>query len=188
MVAVVALLVAVAACHDDAPTTPPATCIAAAAALRGDRSDRGLDDAIANLCREQEWPRGMRDCAAYGKAPMRCLDRLSDANRDALDDLVRNWQPPRPAFLGVEFQQQPQAGGTGVEVVSVVPGSPAAEAGIQAGDRIERYDGAPLDSGDALTRNVRGSAIGDRPTLIVRRGTDQLVLHPTLIEMPARTR
>jgi hypothetical protein len=184
--ALLAVIVAVAACHDDAPATPPATCIAAAAALRGDNSARGLDDAIANLCREQAWPRAMRDCAAYGRDPMRCLDRLSDADRDALDDLVRHWQPPRPAFLGVEFRTSQV--GTGVEVVSIVPGSPAAEVGIQVGDRIERYDGARLADGDALLRSVRDSAIGDTPTLIVRRGADELVVHPTLVEMPARTR
>src|SRR5258705_10967023 len=125
---------ATAACHDDAsaPATPPAPCIAAAAALRGDNAVRGLDDAIANLCREQEWPRGLRDCAAYGRDPARCLDRLTADDRAVYAALVHDWKPPRPAFLGVQYQNS--AGSAGVQVLSVVPGSPAAEVGIQAGD------------------------------------------------------
>lgn len=183
---VVLIAATAAACHDDAaaPAAPPATCIAAAAALRGDIADPGLGDAIANLCREQEWPRGMRDCAAYGKEPMQCLDRLSAAHRAALDDLVRNWQPPRPPFLGVRYQPGPGGVDAGAQVIDVIPGSPAALAGLQAGDWITSYDGTHLTGGDQLGRSVKQSAIGDRPTLVVQRGGSQLVIHPTLVETP----
>lgn len=69
--------------------------------------------------------------------------------------------------------------GTGVLVETIYRGSPAARAGLQAGDRIEKVDGTdvtrlPLNEAVRLIRGKKGTTV----TLGVRRGTNQLTLKP----------
>jgi S1-C subfamily serine protease len=63
------------------------------------------------------------------------------------------------AFLGVEIA--PGAGaGSGAAVAGVITGSPAAQAGLAAGDVITAVNGQPVDSPAALTTIMAGSAVG----------------------------
>ncbi len=55
-------------------------------------------------------------------------------------------------------------------VVNVVPGSPAAKAGIRVGDMIVAVDGDPMTPGDDLRTMLEEYRPGDRIELTVRRG------------------
>jgi S1-C subfamily serine protease len=59
-----------------------------------------------------------------------------------------------------------------VEVVEVVPGSPAARAGLRAEDLIVAVEGDPVRGVDDLQRLMTGERIGTRVTLEVVRGAD----------------
>ncbi len=96
------------------------------------------------------------------------------------------------AFLGVEpADLTPQVverfdieTDEGVLVFSVVDGSPAAEAGLRAGDVIIALDGEPLRSVEDLLAALRERSPGDRVELDVLRGDGQRRLTATLADRP----
>jgi S1-C subfamily serine protease len=57
-----------------------------------------------------------------------------------------------------------------MQVVSVVPNSPAATAGARAGDIVLTLDGAPIADPTALQRRMVEGAIGHRMEMTVWRG------------------
>jgi S1-C subfamily serine protease len=61
-----------------------------------------------------------------------------------------------PAFLGVGLSQ------TGTTVAGVYQGTPAAQAGIAAGDKITEVDGTSVSSSTALHKLVAGHSVGDK--------------------------
>jgi S1-C subfamily serine protease len=68
----------------------------------------------------------------------------------------------------------------GVEVMEVVQGSPAAQAGIRPGDLIVELDGSPIADAHDLQRLMVGDVIGGTVTALIWR-TDELrtiVVHP----------
>ena len=67
-----------------------------------------------------------------------------------------------PAFLGIVAHDATQAGETGVSIDQVVTGSPAAKAGLQAGDRITALDGQSIASTSALTTVLHAHKTGDK--------------------------
>ena len=78
------------------------------------------------------------------------------------------------SFLGVSARtaaddQNPEVG-TGAELVSVEPGSAAADAGLKQGDVITAVGDRPVTTSTELTAAVRSYAPGDKVTLTVRRG------------------
>jgi S1-C subfamily serine protease len=89
----------------------------------------------------------------------------------------------RRGFLGVAGQRRPlppaaaQSTGreAGIAVVEVVPGSPAADAGLRAGDVIIEVDGvATTDAGDLQRLMTASDVIGRRMAMRVLR--DRAVL------------
>ena len=77
------------------------------------------------------------------------------------------------AFLGVTPQDGSASDGSatraGAEVVSVGEGTPAAEAGLRAGDVVTAVDGERVDSALSLVGQVRERSVGDKVTLTVLR-------------------
>ena len=71
----------------------------------------------------------------------------------------------------------------GVEVVSVVPGSPAAAAGLRPEDVILSFDGEPLPDMGALQRLLTGKAIGRKVRLEVARAGTVLAVEAVPVEL-----
>jgi S1-C subfamily serine protease len=72
-----------------------------------------------------------------------------------------------------------------VHVLEVVSGSPAAEAGVEAGDRMIAVDGAPVDGIDGLQRLLDASWIGRECELQLLRRSSVIRVKIRPIEMPA---
>jgi S1-C subfamily serine protease len=97
-----------------------------------------------------------------------------------------------PAFLGVQLATgattTPGSVGTtaGATIAGVVDGTPAAEAGLAAGDTVTAVDGTAVADADALSTLLATYAPGDQVTLtwIAADGTAQTAT-VTLVEGPA---
>ena len=70
--------------------------------------------------------------------------------------------------------------GTGAQRVSVQDGSPAADAGLKAGDVITAVGDRSVTSSTELTAAVRSAQPGDTVTLTIRRGSDSSTVDVTL--------
>jgi S1-C subfamily serine protease len=72
------------------------------------------------------------------------------------------------------FYQLPVS--SGVLVISVAPGSPAARAGLREGDVMIEFNGQPIPSIDALHKLLTAETIGLESKLVVIRGAEKLEL------------
>jgi S1-C subfamily serine protease len=101
----------------------------------------------------------------------------------------------RRAFIGIGGQTAPiaraiarfhhLASQTGVLVLSVENASPAAAAGLRAGDVIVSFDAEPVATIDDLHRVLTESRIGARAPLAVIRGTESRTFTILPLESPA---
>lgn len=92
-------------------------------------------------------------------------------------------------FLGMPGEGEfglPFQGSTGAVITSVVEGSPAAEAGLQAGDVIESVDGEEVTPENDLASLIGNYDPGDNATLTVKRDGEEnsLEIEVTLGENP----
>jgi S1-C subfamily serine protease len=91
-----------------------------------------------------------------------------------------------PAFLGVEYHEISQTDSqiynlpVGAYIIRVVPGGPAAHAGLRARDIITAVDGIAINDSVSLEQIIANHKPGDRVTLTVWRNGAQLKLHVTL--------
>jgi len=85
------------------------------------------------------------------------------------------------AYLGVHVE----AAEDGVRLRDVVADSPAAKAGLRAGDVVTAVNDEELRSTDALADAIHAAAPGDQVRMNVRRGEGRLVLRVRLDEAPA---
>jgi putative serine protease PepD len=85
------------------------------------------------------------------------------------------------AFLGIQAQSISGTGqGEGLWVVAVVPGGPAATAGLQTGDIIKTIDGSPAVSTDQLMALTLSKRAGDRVEIGYERDGSQATATITL--------
>ena len=87
------------------------------------------------------------------------------------------------AVLGVSASTAAASGsaiGTGAQLASVTADSPAAQAGLQAGDVITAVGDRVVTSSTELTAAVRSSKPGDQVTLTIRRGQTSSTVDVTL--------
>ncbi|HTI03997.1 MAG TPA: trypsin-like peptidase domain-containing protein [Gemmatimonadales bacterium] len=75
---------------------------------------------------------------------------------------------------------------SGVLITTIEPSSPAARAGLQAGDIIVAFDGQPVHGVDDLHRVLTGDRIGARATISAVRKAERLELHITAAESVSR--
>jgi S1-C subfamily serine protease len=88
------------------------------------------------------------------------------------------------AYLGVT--SQPSVDGTpGATVLEVGPGTPAAGAGIQAGDVIVALDSTPINDPDDLSEAIGAKKPGDRATVTYNRAGSRRTAQVNLGTRPA---
>ena len=82
-------------------------------------------------------------------------------------------EPLTPATLR-KYKLDPKT--KGVRASRVVPGTPAAKAGIKAGDVLTKFDGNPVANGPALINLVSASDLGKSyPVTLLRDGKEEVV-------------
>ena len=77
---------------------------------------------------------------------------------------------------------------TGVLVIAVAAGSPAARAGLREGDVMVEFNGQPVPSIDALHKLLTAEQIGRRSPLVILRGTEKVTLEIKPQETPREVR
>jgi S1-C subfamily serine protease len=92
----------------------------------------------------------------------------------------------RRSYIGVGGQNVPLhrrlmryhqlSAASGVLVIAVTPGGPAARAGLREGDVMVAFNGQPVPTIDALHKLLTGDQIGVQSLLTVIRGTEKLDL------------
>ncbi|MFM8946554.1 MAG: S1C family serine protease [Actinomycetota bacterium] len=88
-------------------------------------------------------------------------------------------------YLGVGLDERTD-GGRGALISEVAAGSPAADAGLEAGDVVVETDGTPVDGQAAFIAAIRDKSPGDDIDIVVLRGGTRVTLTATLIERPQR--
>lgn len=84
--------------------------------------------------------------------------------------------------LPISYGAWVTSGGQGAAVIA---NSPAAAAGIKAGDIIESVNGTKLDSTHDLANIINEYSVGTTVTLVVNRGGQEITLQATLAQRPA---
>jgi S1-C subfamily serine protease len=89
-----------------------------------------------------------------------------------------------PAYLGVTVTQGTGTGGNGVPIADVAAGSPAADAGIAAGDRVTAVGGTAVSTVDDLLAALGEHEPGDHVDLTWTRDGTEHTATVTLDESP----
>jgi putative serine protease PepD len=103
----------------------------------------------------------------------------SDAVRQVADGLISNGKVSH-AYLGVSIQ----TGTNGVVIGSVRSGTPAAGAGLRAGDVVTAMDGTQVRAASALESLIAAKQPGDHVRLTIRRGGSTHTVAVTLGSRP----
>jgi S1-C subfamily serine protease len=115
------------------------------------------------------------------------------------EPLTNTIKPPSPAASGVAPAPPPASAGPGrrvsfgtvpdfafpgpgVKVTGLVPGSPAAKAGIKEGDVVMRIDGKPVANLQEFSNLLRTLTAGQTVTVVIQRGAGESTLPVTLVE------
>jgi serine protease Do len=116
----------------------------------------------------------------------------SNVVKRVMESLIKTGKVER-GYLGVEVTDLSQAMAeqfkvpdvSGALVNDVTPGSPAAKAGLKAGDVVRTLDGKRVNSKDSLTFMVASSAPGQEVSLGILRDGQPLTLKVTLGTRPS---
>jgi serine protease Do len=111
----------------------------------------------------------------------------SNTVRTALESLLKQGRIIR-GYLGIQTRAlQPDENNPdadGVTVADVMPGSPAAEAGVQAGDVIQKFDGRDVKNFGALRTLVAQTPLNKQVDLEVLRNGKPLKMKTQIKEQP----
>jgi serine protease Do len=105
------------------------------------------------------------------------------------DDLLVHGAVRRP-WIGVQLQlpnanENPRAAlATGVEIHSIAPGSPASQAGLQVGDKIERSRGRAMRNPYDWEAEQLDLRVGDSVPLVIKRGTREFNVSVRVADLP----
>jgi serine protease Do len=108
--------------------------------------------------------------------------------KNALDQYNKTGSFAAKAYLGVEYQMVPKQSAVlnnvpeGAYVVSVVTGSPADKAGLQADDIVTKMDGEALNENNTLANVIKNKKPGDTVSLEVYRNGSTITISATLGE------
>ncbi len=91
--------------------------------------------------------------------------------------------PTATVFLGVEVQDSTEP--TGAKLVRVVSSSPAAQAGLRAGDVVTMLDSTPVKDAAQLTKEVRGHRAGDKVSVTYIRNSSSKTVGIRLTTRPS---
>ena len=142
-------------------------------------SDRGRLAAIVATCSLAGLAGGM--ALSMLAETHRAVEASRAAARAAMSHEPRTW-------LGLGIKDMSPHNCDGAIVTEVTAGSPAAKAGFRSADVVMSFSGDRVCGMDHLVDVVRASLPGAVPEMRVRRGTEELVLHPTLGIMPDQIR
>jgi hypothetical protein len=125
-------------------------------------------------------------CSLAGLAGGMALSMLAETHRAVQSSHARaSYADGEPmTWLGVRVTDRDPHACTGAIVRTVTPDSPAALIRLEPSDVIIGFGGDRICGMDSLIDVVRASRIGATPELRVRRGAQELVLHPQLGAMP----
>jgi putative serine protease PepD len=101
----------------------------------------------------------------------------------AVLESLRQEEPRREGFLGISLEDRTD-GGQGALVTRVTPGSPADDAGIEAGDVVVAVDDAATDGRAGVIAAIRDHEPGDAVDVVVVRDGDEQTFSVELAERP----
>jgi putative serine protease PepD len=105
----------------------------------------------------------------------------SDAVKSVSDTIIAGGKVQH-AYLGVTIGT---ASSGGAQVSTVKADTPAAKAGLKAGDIITALDGTTIATADDLTAKVSAHQSGDKVTLTIKRSSSSLKITVTLGTRPS---
>jgi 2-alkenal reductase len=116
----------------------------------------------------------------------------SNTIRTVADELIKNGKIER-AFLGIRYTPlSPRAAvalglpaAAGITISAVDAGTPAAQAGIKAGDVVTKFNDQQIDEQHPLQLLLVKTRAGDKARLTVIRGTETLTIEVTLGARPS---
>ena len=116
----------------------------------------------------------------------------SNTIRTIADELIKNGKIER-AFLGIHYSPlTPRAAvalglpaAAGIQISSVDPGTPAAQAGLRTADVITKLNDQQIDEEHPLQLMLVKMRAGDRVRLTIVRGTETLTVEVTLGARPS---
>jgi 2-alkenal reductase len=115
----------------------------------------------------------------------------SNTVRTVADELIKNGKIER-AFLGIRYSPlSPRAAvalglpaAAGIQISSVDPGTPAAQAGLRAGDVVTKLNDQQIDEQHPLQLELMKYRAGDRVRLTIVRGTQASTIELVLGTKP----
>ncbi len=105
------------------------------------------------------------------------------STQECLDHMAAKMQ--KSGFVGVELEDDEATGG--YEITRIIPGSPAEESGLEAGDILIALNGARIgeDNKKAVKKAKKDWAPGQEVTYTIQRDGNDREVNLTLAPMPA---
>ena len=120
----------------------------------------------------------------YANEKVRLVALRGDQRLDREVELVDKIEPYQAPFLGILPMRDERKHQPGVVVRYVYPDSPAAAVNLKSGDQIRSIDGAAIEKLSAIVEKLQTLEPGDRVRLEIRRGSETLLVEPTLAQLP----